>query len=235
MLAEKYNDKAPTAKRQFQHKSAPLLLSHPSWWISCFSSTLLLWTGPPSPLSEVLCNISALFPFQSFPKFGPFLFFFFLIALNMSLYITQQQIYLNVSMLLLSRSGCMLQFKPVSGSHALLPDAPSTSGPSKRPGKENEVQLYRQSTDLSRTVSLAIHVKKQTTMKKQHIKIPQITKKIPWETWDFAKKPTQFSSQSGSGIRCYLSSIFCLVPMSLNRSPSSKWSSKALKGVLIRH
>lgn len=78
----------------------------------------------------------------------------------MSLYITQQQIYLNVSMLLLSRSGCMLQFKPVSGSHALLPDAPSTSGPSKRPGKENEVQLYRQSTDLSRTVSLAIHVKK---------------------------------------------------------------------------
>lgn len=140
----------------------------------------------------------------------------------MSLYITQQQIYLNVSMLLLSRSGCMLQFKPVSGSHALLPDAPSTSGPSKRPGKENEVQLYRQSTDLSRTVSLAIHVKKQTTMKKQHIKIPQITKKIPWETWDFAKKPTQFSSQSGSGIRCYLSSIFCLVPMSLNRSPSSK-------------
>lgn len=42
----------------------------------------------------------------------------------MSLYITQQQIYLNVSMLLLSRSDCALQFKPASESRVPLPSAP---------------------------------------------------------------------------------------------------------------
>lgn len=112
-LAEKYHHKDPTAKRQFQHQFTLPLLSHPSWWLFLFSITLFLWSSPPSPLSNVLY---ALFPFQSFTKFV--LFCFFLIALNMSLCITQQQIYLNVSMLLLSRSECALQFKPASESRS---------------------------------------------------------------------------------------------------------------------
>lgn len=70
--------------------------------------------------------------------------------------------------------------------------------------KENEVQLYRQSTDLSRTVSLAIHVKKQTTMKKQHIKIPQITKKYPGRPGILPKSPPDFhlSREAASDAIC---------------------------------
>jgi len=90
---------------------------HPGSPIQSFFGVAL-----PSLLSNVLSNIYVLFPFQSFPKFV--LFLFFLIALNMSLYITQQQIYLNVSMLLLSRSDCALPFKPASESCAPLPSAP---------------------------------------------------------------------------------------------------------------
>lgn len=132
----------------------------------------------------------------------------------MSLYISQQQIYLNVSMLLLSRSDCALPFQPPSESHVPLPRAPQHVWITRK-FEEN-----KNKSD-SKGRPLACLGKLQENKKAP----PKTTKKR-----NSAKKPTRFYF-SGSSIRCWFSSIFCLLLLSFTRSPSSKWSSRALERV----
>lgn len=91
---------------------------HPASPAHSFCGAALPLFYPTSSLTSLFCSHSTHFPNLCLVSF------FFLIALNMSLYISQQQIYLNVSMLLLSRSDCALPFQPPSESHVPLPRAP---------------------------------------------------------------------------------------------------------------
>lgn len=100
----------------------PFSDGHPGPPANSFCGAALPLFYPASSLTSLFCSHSTHFP--NLCLVSPFIFVVFLIALNMSLYISQQQIYLNVSMLLLSRSECALPFQPPSESHAPLPRAP---------------------------------------------------------------------------------------------------------------
>lgn len=137
----------------------------------------------------------------------PSFLFFFLIALNMSLYISQQQIYLNVSMLLLSRSDCALPFQPPSESHVPLPRAPQHVWITRK-FEENKNKSDSEGKPLACLGKLQENKKKKS---------PKTTKKR-----DSAPKPTYFISQEAASGSGFFFSIFYLLPMSFNRSPSSK-------------